>query len=365
MENLVAECHKILSLDPTQYNFLQWLGVIYMIEGEFEDAVKYLRKYADALPNNAEPFIVLGNMYTTFGKHEQAYAYYQKAMLIEPDDISIQLLLADIKVEMGDFSSALTEYEEILQRCNTPQEKVEAFNRLENYFFLRGKVQKAIDYIHLRLAEQEKFDTRMNILDTRILSIERYILAGKTDSALKVAKDLEETLGPPHDHYIPYAYLRLYLEVEEADSIDKYLGEYEARFEERTIVAQGISLNWPRGKLHEVRGDYHTAILFYSMNLEVAPINPGMDFHIGRCYRMAGDYKKAEEHFQKIIDLHPYWPEELYEFGLVYAEWGKRDKAIKYLTRAQDIWADADPEYQPARELREKLAELGISVQYH
>ena len=77
---------------------------------------------------------------------------------------------------------------------------------------------------------------------------------------------------------------------------------------------------------------------------------------------MNGEYKKAEEHFQKIIDLHPFWPEELYEFGLVYYEWGKYDKALEYFNRAQAIWEHADPEYTPAAMLREKLVELEALV---
>jgi tetratricopeptide (TPR) repeat protein len=73
---------------------------------------------------------------------------------------------------------------------------------------------------------------------------------------------------------------------------------------------------------------------------------------------MKKDFRKAEEHFQKIIDLHPFWPEELYEFGLVYAEWGKKEEALEYFKRARDIWADADSIYKPARQNREKIAEL-------
>jgi tetratricopeptide (TPR) repeat protein len=284
-------------------------------------------------------------------------------LLIEPEDISIQLLLADMKTEMGDFSSALMDYNEIHERCITPQEKVEVFTSLENYFFLRGQVRKAIEYIELRLVEQEKFDTRLNILDARLSSLERYILAGKTDTAFQIAKEMEETLGPPLDVNIPLAYLRIYLELEQADEIEQYLGEFEAWLEMIEIEALRPLINWAQGKLHEIRGDYQAAIKFYSKNIESYSINPGMDFHIGRCYRMAKDYKKPEEYFQKIIDFHPYWPEELYEFGLVYAEWGKQDKAIEYLKRAQDIWADADPDYKPALMLREKLDELGILVQ--
>ncbi len=44
--------------------------------------------------------------------------------------------------------------------------------------------------------------------------------------------------------------------------------------------------------------------------------------------------------------------------GLVYADWGKDDKALEYLKKAQSIWEDADTDYEPAMKAREKLAEL-------
>lgn len=61
---------------------------------------------------------------------------------------------------------------------------------------------------------------------------------------------------------------------------------------------------------------------------------------------------------QKLLAIHPYWPEENYEMGLVYADWGKNDKALEYLKKAQYIWEDADTDYEPAMKAREKLAEL-------
>ena len=61
---------------------------------------------------------------------------------------------------------------------------------------------------------------------------------------------------------------------------------------------------------------------------------------------------------QKLLAIHPYWPEEIYEMGLVYADWGKNDKALEYLKKAQSIWEDADTDYEPAMKAREKLAEM-------
>ena len=361
-EDVIKTYEKILKLDPTRYDFLLYIAQEYNYAGNFEEAVKYYQLYADEFPNSSTTYIELGKLYAWYGKHEQAKSYYEKALLIEPADISVQLLLADNKAEMGNFNSALHDLDDILDRCNSPQERVEVYTSLENHYFIRGQANKAIKYVELKLAEQEKYDPQIEILYTRFFSLERYILAGRVSTAFQIAREMEKTLEPPQDFYTPFAYYRIYLELEDVENTEEYLEKFEATIEERQIEALRPQATFARGKLYELEGDYETAIQQFKINIELATVNPHMDFHIGLCYRKNKQYRKAEEHFQKIIDLHPFWPEELYEFGLVYYEWGKYDKALEYFNRAQSIWENADPEYKPAALLREKLSELEASV---
>jgi tetratricopeptide (TPR) repeat protein len=360
-DEAVAAYEQILSLDPGLYDHLLDIADIRKSQGKFEESLEYYQRYAEALPNSAISYIMLGFFHASIGKHEQAIPYYERALLMEPDDISILLQLANIKTEMGDFISALDDYEGILDKCDSPQEKVQVYQSLENYFFLRGQVNKAIEYIERRLTEQEKYDTQLNILLTRFNSLERYILAGRVNTAFQVAREMEENLGPPNDQLIPWAYLRIYLELEQAREIKEYVELVDAYIDTTQMEANRPGTFWARGKLLEINQDYETAIQLYLKRHEAYPANVFMNFHIGRCYRMNRQYKKAEEHFQKIIDIHPFWPEELYEFGLVYAEWGKHDKALEYVRRANSIWEDADTTYNLAMRAREKLAELEAS----
>jgi len=356
-DEAVAEYKKILNLDPARYEHLLDIAQIYKYKGEFNEALNYYRLYANEFRNNSKPFTELGNLYTYYGKHEQARSFYEKAMLIEPDEISILLLLAKNKTERGEFNSALNDYAEILEKSYTPQEKVKVYKSLQDYYFLRGQVNKAIDYLELGLAEKEKYDTRFEILRTRSYSLVRYIVAGKTNVAFQYAREIEN-LGSPFDGMILQTYLDIYLELEHAEGIEEYLEKYEAYCEAMEIEISRAWSSWARGKLHETKEEYEAAIQHYLQSIELYPISPSWRFHIGRCYRMNKEYKKAEEHFQKIIDLHPFWPEELYEFGLVYAEWGKHAKALEYIRRANSIWENADTTYALAMRARQKLAEL-------
>jgi tetratricopeptide (TPR) repeat protein len=281
--------------------------------------------------------------------------------LIEPDKISIRLSLAKINTELGRFSLAIQEYLDILEDCTSPQERYEVYRCMEVHFFLRGQLDKGIEYMELMIAEQEKYDDPIEILSNRIDASERYVKAGKTDTALTIVETIEKQLGPPLDYLAPLGYLIIYLELEDTDNIEKYLKVFEKYAEERQLGIFQNLIFFAKAKLHELKGEYDPAIQYYTKVLDLEPANKSMHYYIGRCCRKKKEYKEAEEHLLEIVGVHPCWPEELYELGVVYADRGKKDKALEYMNRAWVVWEDADPGYKPAVKAKEMLVELEAS----
>ena len=360
-ENELAAYKKILSLDPGQFDYLLKIADIYKGQDKFDEALEYYQSYADEFPNNSKSFTRLGDLYMTYGDYEQARSYFNKALLVEPDEISIRLSLVKIDTELGRFSQALEEYQDILQDCTTPQERYEVYRCMEVHFSLRGQFDKGIEYMELKIAEQEKYDEPIDVLSNKIDASERYVKAGKTDTALTIVETMEKQLGPPLDYLAPLGYLIIYLELEDTVNIGKYLKVFEKYAEERQLGIFQNLIFFASAKLYELKGAYDPAIQYYTKVLDLEPANKSMHYYIGRCCRKKKDYKEAEEHLLEIVGVHPCWPEELYELGLVYADRGKNDKALEYLTRARVVWEDADPGYEPAMGCGDKLAELEAS----
>lgn len=48
MARWIAEYDQILALDPTEYEYLMWIGEAYERMGNFDLAVHYLERHADA-----------------------------------------------------------------------------------------------------------------------------------------------------------------------------------------------------------------------------------------------------------------------------------------------------------------------------
>jgi tetratricopeptide (TPR) repeat protein/TolB-like protein len=357
LDEAISVYKRILELDPEKYDALRTIGSLYKETGEFEEALKYYQQYADQFPKDAKSFTAIGGLYRTLGDYGQAKAYYEKALLIEPDQISILLIFADIESELGNFKQAFEQYQDALKISKTPQDRVNVYNSLVSFHELKGQMSKSLEYIDLKFAEMGKFAPLLVVLDERMDTLDKYIKAGKNDVAFRMVKAIEEQFTPPFDKFIPFGYLAIYLELEDADNAEKAIEGAEAAIQAFRLEAARALILGAQGKIHEMRSEYEQAILSYQKRLELEPTAVAVNMFIGRCYRMLKEFKKAEEYIQKTLKIYPFGPNTNYEMALVYYDMGKKTKALEHLKRALFVWEEADPEYKPAKKAREKLAE--------
>ncbi len=94
-----------------------YAGVSYLHLGEFENAIKYLKKYngKDAL-TGAIALGCIGDAYVELGNLEEGVKYYLKASSKEENDLSTPKYLKKagmVYEELGEFKKALEVYEKI------------------------------------------------------------------------------------------------------------------------------------------------------------------------------------------------------------------------------------------------------------
>jgi tetratricopeptide (TPR) repeat protein len=115
-----------------------------------------------------------------------------------------------------------------------------------------------------------------------------------------------------------------------------------------------------QGKIHELRGEYEEAIDSYAEALAFAPTEVTINRSLGRCYRMLGQLAEAEKELLRNLTVTPQNPLSHYELAMVYAEGGRRSKALEHLQVALHVWSDADPDFKPAQDARQRMAELDV-----
>lgn len=87
-DNVLAQYAAILRIDPqnTQANY--WTGVIYYYRKQYEVASRYFTRVVNLYPFDYDGNQMLAWSYLMIGNKAQARTYFEKALLIKPDDIS-------------------------------------------------------------------------------------------------------------------------------------------------------------------------------------------------------------------------------------------------------------------------------------
>ncbi len=231
-------------------------------------------------------------------------------------------------------------------------------------------MDKAIEYWDLYLAEMQKFASPLDILmKGKVGYIERYVLAGRENKALKIVTEFEaqaHQIEPPFNqmsYAFDFIFNWLVEDPEKGAVLREQLEKFEAFVQTYNWEEWRGVIWWGRAKLALYREEYSQAIANYQKALETK-IGWGeraeLISRIGHCHRKLKEFKEAKETLQKALELKPFRPQVHYELALVYWEQDKKEQAMEHLDTALRVWEEADAEYKPAKEAREKLAEWDL-----
>ncbi len=357
MDEAISEYKHILELDPAQYNYIQQIGLIHNQKGEYDRALKYYKQYAAHFPKEYISFTRIGDLYKSMGNHEQAKSFYEKALLIEPEKVSVLCDLAGITFDLGHFEDAFKQYQKALMVSKIPKDSAEVYHALQSFYELNGQMDKAIEFMHRAHANEEKYVNPAQKELNKLFSLRTYIRAGKQNFAFQIIKEIEKQLQPPLDKFISFGYLRIYLELEDADNTEKVLRGVESCIKAFQLEVLRFEVYYAQGKIHELRKEYDQAIQDYQKKLASDPTDVSIHTDIGRCYRKLGELKKAQEFIQKNLKVQPFNPLAHYELSLVYYDRGENKEAMQHLRKALFIWKEADSNFKYAIQAKEKLKE--------
>ena len=133
---------------------------------------------------------------------------------------------------------------------------------------------------------------------------------------------------------------------------------------QRMIATLGFeNLRWlaleVEGRLSELEGDCEAGLEKYSAALELYPARASLHTKIGRCERKLGRLEEATASLGRALQVRPADAEALLELALVREAAGDREAALEHVDAALEVWAEADPGFEPAAEARALQTRLG------
>ncbi len=356
----IAEYEAILTLDPTQYDLLRTIGGLYLDNQKHDQALEYFQRYADRFPEDYRSHTALGALFRQMGDHGQAKAAYERALLAEPEEPAVLGSLARHALDQGDFELAAEYRDRALAASRSPQDSLSVIEFDDAVALRRGQFDGIRDTYYKRRELSARFrdplNHALNIMGANLLDMGP--LWGQQALSLRELDALDETLAPPFDGLLASTYVNNYLWAEDVGNARHELERLRAAIEALGFQIFDVLVAHAEGRIAEIEGDCGAAISYYQEALTLSPAARFGAVALGRCQRAVGELEAAEATLSEILSVIPSSPETRYELALVYEDMGRREAAIAELEAVLDVWADADPEYRPAREARAKLEEL-------
>lgn len=252
---------------------------------------------------------------------------------------------------------AYEQYQETLDLSKSPKDRHDVYKSLVSFCEGKGQLSKALEYTNLRLSEGEKFQPPALVLMQKLQNLDKHVMAGQIDYALRQLDEIKAQTKPPFDKALPLGYLKVYLALEDTENAQEAVAGVEILIKTFQLEAlRPVVLN-AQGTIYELRGEYDRAIQSFQQQLELDPTDVSINRDIGSCYRKSSDFKRAEQYLKKNLRIFPFDPQANYEMALLYSAMRREESALQHLKQAIRGWDGADPEFETANEARLKLVE--------
>ena len=361
-EEAIASFLRILALDPAQTPVLLVVGQLYESLGRFEEALDYLDRYAELFPDDMRSYQLLAGAHRGVGDHEAMRQACERALLIEPNDVPARLCLAVAAADLGEWDAALEGFEEALGSARTAADRARVHSARRSYYSRRGQLAAGIAERGREIsALTEAGEPTLLLLRRRIQTLELFARGGQAQAAIDSAASIRAQIGSPFDQLAALGEMEVYSELRDPEGLETALESAEEMIANLGFELYRPTVTYYEARLDEIRDECEAAIDGYERALELEPTAVGWKVAVGRCLRKLGLLDEAAVRLLEVLDLRPYHAGAHYQLALVRLDQGDGETAREHLETALGVWAEADPAFEPAREARAALRELGVS----
>lgn len=308
------------------------LGSAYASAGEQQKAEENFLKALEQDPANNTNLLNLAHHYESIKKFSQAALYYQKLLVLEPDDPELKRHLAYCEYMKGNYLAAAKEFEALGQKndivafCNSAAAYIQAgeLDRAEAILRELLDLPSPVPRVYLNMATLHRL--RRNYAQAE----DQYRKALEQDPQ---TIEVYQGLG------------QMYLEQKDWDKA-------EANFDHALEKdPQNASAIYGLAQVAIQKKEFLKAESFYKQLLEKNPNNLVILNDMGLLYLKTNEPKKALEVYHKLFAVDDRYAKGHANAGLAYAFLEDADKALEEWTRALEL----DPSLEAAAKNKKLL----------
>ena len=386
IEKAKIEYEKTIELDKNALAAYKELIIIYLQLGKIEKA-KELTKKIKEISDDINTSLFLGSIYTLIEDTTSAITEYNSVLEKEPENTEAILVLASIYSNI-DPEKALIYWEKYIKL--NPDSSEALFRKSLTLKKLKRsedakKILKQITetnpedvLFHITLADlYEEEQNYKSAADEILKCIEYvphnfsfYVRAGELYYLAKdfdKAKELFEKALKINPDDISISF-RLALIFEEKKDWNSAINLLEKTLPKNPDISVYLRLSYYYSQINKTKKSVELLEKAKKLNPESAEIN----FFLGLAYTQLKKYKKAEISFLRALDLNPDFPETYFYLGIIYEQTKRFEKSIPYFKKVIEIdpknanamnylgysYADRNINLNEAEELIKKALEI-------
>ena len=383
-EKAITYNNDALRLDPDYGPALNTLAYVYGDMGQFDKAEEYLKKYAEVIPGDANPYDSYAELYLRSGRFQKAISKYKEALDIKPD-FGSEWRIAYIYAMQEDYQSSLNWIDKLIAKAHSQGFSM-GYWWEGLYHYLSGNLQQAFVDLEVSVAINQKNKNRWGAAVSDLLKAWIFLEQGKVLESKKYHQQMFTYLSQESPQYMnnhkandDYFMCLIYLKQSKIDS---------ARLEYKAIKTLFPELT-PLGKeSNHYRLDFlHSEILIAQDSLEKAekiyknmkPMETPFGFTLNylgynfpferdglaKAYVQHGYIDQAIIEYKKLIDINPktrewrlIYPKYHYRLAKLYEIKNLNKMAIEQYEKFLEIWKNAEEDLPEFIDAKIQLANL-------
>ena len=281
--------HAVLKTDRDHFGTLLRLGLLRLQVGQFEEAVRFLRRATRQDRRSAEAVQLLASALTGLGRCEEAILCYHKALALKPDFPEAHNNLGHTLQTLGRFTDAIAAFEKAIA---LRADYAEAQNNLGNVLHVLDRSQEAVRHYEQAIAIWPTY-------------AEAHWNLGNALRAINRAEDA--------------------------------IGHYEKAIAIRPDYAEAFN---SLANAFRILGRHGEAIARYGMAIAVRPDYADAHLNLGR---VLAEYDRQEEalvHYDNVLRIRPDDAEALSRRGQALASLKRHPEAVASFEQALSIDPD-------------------------
>jgi len=323
LEEAEKLCRHILEENPSYGEALHWMGFIAAQSGKTQEAVGWLERASESLPENPVIHNHLANAYQRCRRQDEAERHYLLALQYKPD-------YAEAHNNLGGFYDKLNHYEKALEHyakaVNLQPDYMAAHQNLGVFFLKNQQYDEAIkQFNNVLQLEPETLTAHYHLGNL-------YLERGQLDLA-ETHYNAALSLDPEHENSLNNLGV-VYLKKEVPQLAIDYFTRALALNNNNKEAQSNIAATFMQYERYENAARHYRELLRHEPN--------SLEYHynIGVAYMALGHLNEAIVHFEQVLAQSPEHAATLSNLGAVYWRLNKKKKAEDFFESALKIDPD-------------------------